>query len=120
MVTLLGVRSVGDRMLCLSVAFEEFSLRGGVSEARACPSADGVAVMRSADMLLCVRSPLSRRGRFLVTEESASSIGLRRGGLGPAEVARGSVEGRPIGTDSITLLSRGVLRIQDGGVERLL
>lgn len=44
-----------------------------------------------------------------MTEESASSIGFRRGGLGPAEVARVKVEdGGQIATDSITLLSRGV------------
>jgi len=49
------------------------------------------------------RLPLSRRGRFLVTDESASSIGFRRGGLGPAEVARLGVHGEPTETDSITL-----------------
>lgn len=69
-------------------------------------------------MLLCARSPLSRRGRFLVTDESASSIGFRRGGLGPAEVARvNSEDGGRIATDSITLLSRGVWEM--GGREGL-
>lgn len=77
--------------------------------------------MRSADMLLCARSPLSRRGRFLVTDESASSIGFRRGGLGPAEVARGNVDGGRIATDSITLLSRGIREMQgrEGAVIRI-
>ena len=42
-----------------------------------------------SDMLRCVLSPLSRRGRFLVTEESASSIEFLGGGLGPSDVARG-------------------------------
>lgn len=45
-----------------------------------------------------------------MTDESASSIGFRRGGLGPAEVARVNVDGGRIATDSITLLSRGIGR----------
>ena len=36
----------------------------------------------SADMLLWARSPLSRRGRFLLTESSASAMGLRGRGSG--------------------------------------
>lgn len=53
-----------------------------------------------------------------MTDESASSIGFRRGGLGPAEVARVNVEdGGRIATDSITSLSRGVREM--GGREGL-
>ena len=76
------------------------SPRRGVNEG----SNDEAAEVRgSADMLLRVRSPLSRRGRFLLTEESASSIRFRRGGLGPAEVARVGVGGRPTEIDAMTL-----------------
>ena len=53
----------------------------------------------SADMLRRARSPLSSRGRFLVAEESASSMELRDGGLRPSEVAR---SGRPSEDDSMT------------------
>lgn len=70
-------------------------------------------------MLLRVRSPLSKRGRFLVTEESASSIEFRRGGLGPAEVARVSVGTGPIETNSMTYFTGGAedegWRMEDGG-----
>lgn len=83
-----------------AVAAADFSPRRGVKE---CSKDEEAAVRGSADMLLRVRSPLSRRGLFLVTEESASSIRFRRGGLGPAEVARVGVAGGPIGIDSMTL-----------------
>ena len=106
MVTLLGVRSFGEINVCPPTRFEELPPRVGVNGDGEFSSADGAVVMRSADMLRCVRAPLSKRGRFRVTLESASSIGFRRGGLGPAEVARVSVDGGPGGTDSITLLSR--------------
>lgn len=56
-----------------------------------------------------------------MTDESASSIGFRRGGLGPAEFARVNVEdGGRIATDSITLLSRDVRDMGDreGAVRR--
>ena len=56
-----------------------------------------------------------------MTDESASSIGFRRGGLGPAEVARVNVEdGGRIATDSITFLSRGVRKMggSEGTVKR--
>lgn len=106
MVTLLGVRSFDEIKVCPPTRFEELPPRVGVNGVGEWSRADGAVVMRSADILRCVRAPLSKRGRFRVTVESASSIGFRRGGLGPAEVARVSVEGWPCGTDSITLLSR--------------
>lgn len=87
MVTLLGVLSADGDIEVIPVWLGD-ALRGGVNEARALLGSDGMGWMRSADMLLRVRSPLSKRGRFLVTEESASSIGFRRGGLGPVELAR--------------------------------
>lgn len=57
----------------------------------------------SADMLLYDRSPLSSLGRFLVRDGSESSIESRRGGLGPAEMARTGVEGAPNEAISMTL-----------------
>ena len=99
MVTLLGVRSIGVETAFSLAAAETVSPRGGVKAGSKEEAAD---VRGSADMLLRVRSPLSRRGRFLLTEESASSIRFRRGGLGPAEVARVGVRGRPIEGDSMT------------------
>ena len=59
----------------------------------------------SADMLRYALSPLSRRGRFLVTEESASSIEFLGGGVGPSEIVReGGVCGVSSGEGSMTSL----------------
>lgn len=103
MVTLLGVRSFGVNIAFSLAAPANDSPRRGVMEDCEGSNEEEAALSGSADMLLRVRSPLSKRGRFLVTEESASSIRFRRGGLGPAEVARVGVEGRPIEIDSMTL-----------------
>lgn len=100
MVTLLEVRSIGGEITLSLAAAAIVSPRRGVNEGS---NEEEAEVRGSADMLLRVRSPLSRRGRFLLTEESASSIRFRRGGLGPAEVARVGVRGRPTGIDAMTL-----------------
>lgn len=57
----------------------------------------------SADMLLYVLSPLSKRGRFLVPEESASSMRSLCVRVGPVDVARFGVKGETVKTESMTL-----------------
>ena len=71
MVTLLEFRSMGEEMTFsrAGAGVADVSTRRGVKE-----GSNDEEVRGSADMLLRVRSPLSRRGRFLFTEESASSI----------------------------------------------
>ena len=112
MVTLLGVRSIG----CAKVSFEAELVASFKTSRRFCPvpvpestfvRGDNIL---SADMLRNVRSPVSSRGRFRVTEESASSMELREGGFGPSDVARLGIRGRPSEGDSITLL----LTLADG------
>lgn len=73
MVTLVGVNGMGGKILVASVEEELCGMASGVpSVARS----EGVAFGLSTDMLRYERSPLSSRGRFLVPEESVSSIGL--------------------------------------------
>ena len=74
MVTLLGVRVIGGTWPAFPMGSNAACSSGGVEGALA--AAESVEASRnlSTDMLLYVRSPLSRRGRFLVAEESASSI----------------------------------------------
>jgi hypothetical protein len=105
MVTLLGVPSCGLAALVdVASGWEaRMSLLGSGSEASA-SECGKVEMLGSADMLRYARSPLSRRGRFLVTDESASSIGLREGGLGwPVAVCVG-VRGGLTDDGSMTLL----------------
>lgn len=113
MVTLLGVPAAPCKESCCSLATEELSSWAGNSRSRLVSGPDGVAVDLSADMLVWARFPLSKRGRFLVTDESASSIGFRRGGLGPAELARLGVHGEPTETDSITLFLPGTQSVKN-------
>ena len=80
-------------------------LGSGADEMGRKPLRIGVLASSSADILLYDRSPLSSLGRFLVREGSESSIELRRGGLGPAEVDRMGVEGAPNESTSMTLLT---------------
>ena len=84
------------------------------------PALDGVDKLPSADILLYARSPLSSRGLFLVTEESASSMEFRGGGLSPSEAARFGVRDMPSEDDSITLylLYALYVRLKDGPAER--
>ena len=68
----------------------------------------------SADMLLYARSPLSKRGRFLVLEESASSIGSLSGVWGPADFARVGVTGCRVKLESMTWWTRNCSGREEG------
>ena len=57
----------------------------------------------SADMLLYVLSPLSKRGRFLVPEELASSMRSLCDRTGPTDFARVDVGGERFKSESMTL-----------------
>ena len=110
MVTLLGV----PFMECLLALSEEeegaWPWSEGSSSAigRNSPTSEAAEAGRSplVDIFPYDRSPLSRRGRFLVTEESASSMELRVGALGRSGVARLGVWGT-----SITLLLRALIAV---------
>lgn len=99
MVTLLGVRSMVERKASECSLLCKGWSSGGVVGAVLESSCEGVAELRSADM---VWLPLSRRGLFLVEEESASSMEFRCGGLGPADDVYLGLEGVADDEASIT------------------
>lgn len=102
MVTLLAVGFKDGDLLVVSAECNKVRSPEGVVRAWARSSSVEAAINRSADMLLYVRRPLSRRGRFLVPEESVSSIGSLLGGLGPTDCARVGVKGRRFRAESMT------------------
>ena len=97
MVTLVGV--IGGTRAVVSFDDEDFAcVTGGDSMSRL----EELARSLSADMLLYVCSPLSNRGRFLVPDESVSSIGLRCGEISPSDFARAGVSEGSIMPASMT------------------
>lgn len=97
--SLLGVRLIDGSSAASCGDCDEVGRCGGVFGALARPVSVGVAPSLSADMLLYVRSPLSKRGRFLVPEASVSSIGS----LAPADFARVGEQAERVKTESMTL-----------------
>lgn len=103
MVTLLGV--IGKAVASPSSISEDcdaFWTPAEVVEVLARTVLEGVALNGSADMLLWARSPLSKRGRFRVLGESASSMRFLCGELGPADCARVDETGRRVKPESMT------------------
>ena len=104
MVTLLGVRAIGRGSLTVFACCGVGPVRGEDAEALATSKLLETASAGPADMLLRTRSPLSKRGRFLVLGESASSIGTVCCCWGPVDLARLGVEGCSFRTESMTWL----------------
>jgi len=75
MVTLLGVRAMGGSASVASERCEGGWPSGEAGDALVSSTLEEAAPVGSADMLLYTELPLSKRGRFLLPEELASSIG---------------------------------------------
>ena len=102
MVTLLGVRAIGGRPLLSLESGDEACSFTAASGAWARSTPEEAVLAGSADMLRYTRSPLSKRGRFLVLEKSASSIGCVRGVEGPADCEEVGVGDCRIKPESMT------------------
>lgn len=108
-VTLLGVEAMGASLLAVCMEYDAASSSTRVSRLLLGSLLDKLVLSLSADMLLWVRLPLSKRGRFLVPEELASSIGSLDGGEGPADFAQVCVDGLLSKTESITSWTWGAI-----------
>ena len=112
MVTLVGVRMASLEMCSDSLLGRAVDAVSGDGLCSLGLRSDVEELGGSADMLLYDRSPLSRRGRFLVLEGPESSIGSSYATLGPSDLARVGVGAARSTADSMTFCATRVSKPQ--------